>query len=101
MAIDVIRSKIVIAELSYVKPVFTADYLQIRVLAEVTMPDVLSVDIITPVDLVSLEPQKSFSDSTTGFTDSETVAALKGISDTLTIVDSADITYVIGKAIAD
>lgn len=101
MAIDVIRSKIVIAGLSYVQPVFTADYLQIRVIAEVTMPDVLNVDIITPTDLVSLEAQKSFSDSTTGFTDSETIAALKGISDTLTMVDSADITYVIGKAIAD
>jgi hypothetical protein len=50
MAIDVIRSKIVIADLSYIKPVFRANYLQIKVIAEVTMPDVLHVDIVTPVD---------------------------------------------------
>jgi hypothetical protein len=101
MAIDVIRSKIVIADLSYIKPVFRASYIQIKVIAEVTMPDVLNVDIITPVDLISLRPEKAFFDSTTGFTDSETVEALKGISESLTMVDSADITYVIGKALAD
>lgn len=69
MAIDVIRSKIVIAGLSYVKPVFTANYLQIKVIAEVTMPDVLNVDIVTPTDLVSLTTTKSLADTTDGFAD--------------------------------
>jgi hypothetical protein len=69
MAIDVIRSKIVIAGLSYIKPVFRANYLQIKVIAEVTMPDVLNVDIVTPVDLVTLSTTKSLSDVTDGFTD--------------------------------
>jgi hypothetical protein len=69
MAIDVIRSKIVIADLSYIRPVFRANYLQIRVAAEVTMPDVLNVDIVTPVDLVSLSTTKSLSDITNGFLD--------------------------------
>jgi hypothetical protein len=69
MAIDVIRSKIVIADLSYIKPVFRANYLQIKVIAEVTMPDVLNVDIVTPVDLVSLSTTKALSDVTDGFTD--------------------------------
>jgi hypothetical protein len=69
MAIDVIRSKIVIASLSYVQPVFTANYLQIRVVAEVTMPDVLNVDIVTPTDLVSLSTTKALIDTTDGFTD--------------------------------
>lgn len=101
MPIDVIRSKIVIAGLSYIQPVFQADYLQIKVIAEVTMPDVLNVDIVTPTDLVSLSTTKALSDSTTGFTDSQTVAALKAISDSITMVDSADISYVIGKALAD
>lgn len=90
MAIDVIRSKIVIADLSYVKPVFTADYLQIRVVAEVTMPDVLNVDIVTPVDLVYLSTTKAFSDTTDGFTDKLVEIVFgKGIADTPVLSDLA------------
>jgi hypothetical protein len=90
MAIDVIRSKIVIASLSYVQPVFTADYLQIRVVAEVTMPDVLNVDIVTPVDLVYLSTTKTFSDTTSGFTDRLTgIVFGKGLADTPVLSDLA------------
>jgi hypothetical protein len=90
MAIDVIRSKIVIASLSYVQPVFTADYLQIRVVAEVTMPDVLNVDIVTPVDLVSLSTTKTFSDTTNGFTDRLVgIVFGKGLADTPILSDLA------------
>ena len=90
MAIDVIRSKIVIASLSYVQPVFRADYLQIRVVAEVTMPDVLNVDIVTPVDLVSLTTTKTFSDETDGFTDRLVEIIFgKGLADTPVLSDLA------------
>lgn len=89
MAIDVIRSKIVIAGLSYIQPVFRADYVQIKVTAEVTMPDVLNVDIATPVDLVSLHTTKSLVDSTTGFTDTLFRAFGKGVHDQQYIADSA------------
>jgi hypothetical protein len=90
MAIDVIRSKIVIADLSYIKPVFRANYLQIKVIAEVTMPDVLNVDIVTPVDLVSLSTTKSFSDITNGFTDRLVgIVFGKGLADTPVLSDLA------------
>lgn len=89
MAIDVIRSKIVIAGLSYVEPVFKVDYLQIRVIAEVTMPDVLNVDIVIPVDLASLHTTKSLVDSTTGFTDTLFMAFGKGVHDQQYIADNA------------
>jgi hypothetical protein len=101
MAIDVIRSKIVIADLSYIKPVFRANYLQIKVIAEVTMPDVLAVEILTPVDLVSLQPEKVFADTYSGFLDATILEPIKGLSEALSLVDSADITYSIGKALAD
>jgi hypothetical protein len=102
MAIDVIRSKIVIAGLSYIKPVFRANYLQIKVIAEVTMPDVLSVDIITPVDLVTLSTTKALSDTTSGFTDQITsVAFAKALTDSFTMEDSVDIEYWIEKNLAD
>lgn len=87
MAIDVIRSKIVIADLSYIKPVFRANYLQIKVIAEVTMPDVLNVDIVTPIDLVSLSTTKALSDSTDGFTDALVQIFGKTLADTQVLSD--------------
>ena len=87
MAIDVIRSKIVIADLSYIKPVFRANYLQIKVIAEVTMPDVLNVDIVTPVDLVSLSTTKSLSDVTNGFLDQIVRTLGKSFADSVTSTD--------------
>lgn len=101
MAIDVIRSKIVIAGLSYVQPVFKADYLQIKVVAEVTMPDVLNVDIVTPTDLVSLHPEKTLVDTYSGFLDATTLEPVKRLVEAFSLVDSADITYSIGKVLAD
>jgi hypothetical protein len=59
----------VVSAANYIESVFETNYLQIQVAAEVTMPDVLSVDIVTPVDLVSLSTTKTFSDITDGFTD--------------------------------
>jgi hypothetical protein len=87
MAIDVIRSKIVIADLSYIKPVFRANYLQIKVIAEVTMPDVLNVDIVTPIDLVSLSTTKSLSDVTNGFLDQIVRTLGKSFADSATSTD--------------
>jgi hypothetical protein len=87
MAIDVIRSKIVIADLSYIKPVFRANYLQIKVIAEVTMPDVLNVDIVTPVDLVTLSTTKSLSDITDGFLDQIVRTLGKSFADSATSTD--------------
>jgi hypothetical protein len=90
MTIDVIRSKIVIASLSYVRPVFTANYLQIRVVAEVTMPDVLNVDIVTPTDLVTLSTTKALDDTTGGFTDRLVEIIFgKGLADTPVLSDLA------------
>lgn len=50
MSIYVPHSKIVIAGLDYVQPVVATSYLQVKVIAEVTMPDVLAVDVVTPLD---------------------------------------------------
>lgn len=99
MPIDVIRSKIVIAGLSYIQPVFTADYLQIKVIAEVTMPDVLNVDIVTPTDLVSLSTAKSFSDTTNGFVDSLVRSFGKVFADNTT--ESDVLRYAFQKKLAD
>lgn len=89
MPIDVIRSKIVIAGVSYLQPVFRADYLQIKVIAEVTMPDVLNVDIVTPTDLVALSTTKVLEDATDGFTDTVVRAFGKLLEDQPYLDDTA------------
>ncbi len=101
MAIDVIRSKIVIAGLSYIQPVFKADYLQIRVIAEVTMPDFLGVEILTPTDLITLETQKGFSDSTAGFTDTQVIDTDKGISDAVTLAETLIVILILIRDFSD
>lgn len=174
MTIYVPHSKIVIAGLNYVQPVVAASYLQINVVAEVTMPDVLAVEVITPADdlvlafskkLVDapvlsdlaaktfLKPRadtattadvvahksfgkkladsasgvdvlhyafakllkdtatpvdakviafgKTFTEVYTGFTDKTTVAAHKGLSDSMTMEDDVDIDYWLEKLLAD
>lgn len=101
MTIDVIRSKIVIAGLSYIQPVFRADYLQIRVIAEVTMPDFLGVEILTPTDLITLETQKGFADSTAGFTDGQIVDTAKGISDLATITEALVVILILIREFSD
>lgn len=99
MPIDVIRSKIVIAGLSYIQPVFQADYLQIKVIAEVTMPDVLNVDIVTPTDLVSLSTTKALSDITDGFVDSLVRVFGKAFADSTAEADV--LRYAFQKRLAD
>ena len=63
MAIYVPHSKILIAGLSYVRPAAGVSYLQVKVTAEVTMPDVLAVDIITPSEDLIFAFDKKLTDS--------------------------------------
>lgn len=88
MAIDVLRSKIVLAGLSYIKPVFKASYIEVGVTAEVTFPDVLTVDIVTPTDIIRLEAQKVLLDNTNGFSDYLNFNFQKRIQDSSVILDS-------------
>jgi len=88
-------------EVSYLEPTFSVSYLDVNICAAVTFPDVLGVEIITPTDLVSLTAAKVLADTYTGFLDSSTRTAIKGLSDTFSMVDSADITYSFGKVLYD
>ena len=84
MSVRIIPNQIVKAEVSYLNPVFTTTYLdvaagasyvypvfattyvEVQISASVTFPDVLSVDVVTPTDLVTLATNKGLSDSITG-----------------------------------
>jgi hypothetical protein len=101
MAIRIDPNQEVKFEVSYLQPTFTTSYIDVQVSAAVTFPDVLSVDVVTPTDLAALTTTKALSDTYSGFLDSTTKAALKGLSDAFSMVDSADITYSIGKVLYD
>lgn len=47
-----------VANLAYVEPVAKTSYIEAKVKAEITFPDVYSVEIITPTDLVALTVTK-------------------------------------------
>lgn len=91
MTIYVPHSKILIAGLSYVQPVAAASYLQVKVIAEVTMPDVLAVEIVTPVDDAILAFEKALAESET-LTDRPYKTAGKTLTDSVTTVE--DIQYI-------
>ncbi len=101
MGIKVDPSKAVVAAVSYVEPEFHASWLEVQVLAEVTLPDVLSVDVVTPTDLTTLAVSKSLQDITAGFADVVTRATAKAAADSVVMFDDTDIDYWIDKQLSD
>ena len=89
-----------VANAAYVQPVAKTSYIDVRVQAEVTFPDVYSVEIITPTDLVSLATTKSFNEIVQ-FNDAQNFTFGKGISDFSTLSDSIVATLIFIRNFAD
>lgn len=90
----------VVSNTSYVQPVFSANYLQIQVAAEVTMPDVLAVDVVTPVDLVTLSTEKSTFDI--AITSDKLLKNLqKPLTDEYTLADSFSKSVIFNRIFAE
>ena len=112
----VIASKILLASVSFIEPTASATYIEARasstyieakasysyiqaiVTAEVTMPDVLSVDVVTPTDLVTLSTTKGLSDSTPPI-DALAIAFARTLSDSQSTADA--IANQLGKVLSD
>lgn len=88
------------AEASYIQPQFQASWVDIQVTAEVSMPDVLAVDIVTPTDLVSLTTTKNTTDSVTSV-DVSTRSLAKVLSETLTTADVITIVKTVTPVFGD
>lgn len=119
MTVIVRRDRILVTSVSYVEPEVsasyidleatasyidlqaTASYIDIQVFAEVTMPDVLSVEVINPMDNAAIFFGKQLSTTYSGFLDSETIHFGKGNFDTVTMVDDTDIDVWIDKYFKD
>lgn len=101
MGIRVNPSKAVSAAVSYLEPEYRASWVEVQVLAEVTLPDVYQVDVVTPTDLKTLAFTKSLQDVTAGFSDVATRATEKAAADSVVMFDDTDIDYWIEKNLAD
>lgn len=84
------------ATASYVQPSVGVSYTQINVCAEVTFPDVLSVDIITPADQVYLDVSKPLTETLTHPTEQLSLATQKQITNFVALSESivTTLTYI-------
>lgn len=101
MAIRIDPNQEVKFEVSYLQPTFTVSYVDVQVSAAVTFPDVLSVDVVTPTDLVTLATTKALADVYSGFADKLVRAFVKGRADSVTMTDDIDIDFFLQKLLQD
>ena len=101
MAIRIDPNQEVKFEVSYLQPTFTVSYIDVQVSAAVTFPDVLTVDVVTPVDLVALTTTKALADTYSGFQDTTVRSFTKGNFDSVTMTDDIDIDFFLQKFLAD
>ena len=107
MAINVVKSSIALStvtyiqpkadvsfieadvSLTYIEPQVKLSYIQVQVTAEVTMPDVLSVDIVTPGDDTTIAFTKSVTGDTFSFSDGITgFNVVKALDDPISAPDT-------------
>ena len=101
MAIRIDPNQEVKFEVSYLQPTFTVSYIDVQVSAAVTFPDVLTVDVVTPVDLIALTTTKALADTYSGFQDTTVRSFTKGNFDSVTMTDDIDIDFFLQKFLAD
>lgn len=101
MAIRIDPNQEVKFEVSYLQPTFTVSYIDVQVSAAVTFPDVLTVDVVTPADLVALTTTKALADTYSGFQDSTIRSFVKGNFDSVTMTDDIDIDFFLQKFLTD
>jgi hypothetical protein len=96
LGITVSPDRVILTGVSYVEASFQASWTDVSVFAEVTFPDVLSVDIITPTD----RPYKSLSrpvvDGFNANTDNLVQLFQKTLADIITITEGPEFTYTYG-----
>ena len=89
------------ANVSYVEASAFAGWVDIQVVAEVTMPDVLAVEIISPVDSVAIETIKGFADSF-GVTEQDlTKVVQKVVAEAITPTDIVNVLLIFQRTFTD
>jgi hypothetical protein len=89
------------ASVAYVEASALANWVDVQVIAEVTMPDVLAVEIINPVDAVSKTTIKQFADSFGVSEDKLVQVVQKVFTEAVTPTDIVNILLVYQRTFAD
>ena len=97
MAITVSPDRIILTGVSYIEASFEASWTDVAVFAEVTFPDVLSVDIVTPTDLLTKSTTKSLVDVYSDFQDTTNLSTIKALNEAILMEDDTDIDVWIEK----
>lgn len=93
MAITVSPDRVILTGVSYVEAEFQASWTDVAVFAEVTFPDVLTVDVVNPLDRVVLATNKSPFDSISASTDFSTRQLQKICADLVSLLDGPEFTF--------
>lgn len=101
MAITVSPDRIILTGVSYIEAGFEASWTDVAVFAEVTFPDVLSVDIVTPTDLVAKSTTKLTVDGFNANTDKLVQLFQKTLADIVTVTEGPEFTYTYGARESD
>ena len=100
MTITVSPDRVILTGVSYIEAGFEASWTDVAVFAEVTFPDLLSVDVINPLDIVTKQVSKLNTDS---FSGSDTLVQTfeKALADIITITEGPEFTYTYGARESD
>jgi hypothetical protein len=90
-----------VAQVSYVEASYQTQWLDIQVSAEVTMPDVLAVEIITPIDAISFQTYKNIAESLGVSTEFVSKVIRKTFRETLSLADVIQTTLIYQRAFTD
>ena len=90
-----------VAQVSYVEASYQTQWLDIQVSAEVTMPDVLAVEIITPIDAISFQTYKNIAESLGVSTEFVSKVIRKTFRETLSLADVIQTTLIYQRALTD
>lgn len=96
MAITVSPDRVILTGVSYVEAEFQASWTDVAVFAEVTFPDVLTVDVVNPLDRPFKSLTRPVVDGFNANTDSLSQQFQKVVADIITITEGPEFTYTYG-----
>jgi hypothetical protein len=101
LGITVSPDRVILTGVSYVQASFEASWTDVAVFAEVTFPDVLSVDVVTPTDVTFKSVSKPFVDGFNANIDNIVKLPQKAASDSAELTDFFTKLIIVTRTVAD
>lgn len=81
-------ASVFLVAVSFIAPTAAVDYVEVKVQAEVTFPDVYGIEVITPTDLFVLATNKGFSEAIPQLDEIQTFDITKSLSEFPVLTDN-------------